>query len=58
MEVEIVRLTEADVPGASLGENPDGSQRVPGQLSVRELKRWLACRNARRKGTKSELVKR
>lgn len=53
-----MKLTEADVPGAALGENPDGSQRVPSQLGVKELRRWLACRNAQREGRKPELVKR
>lgn len=49
---EIYRLTEKDVPGASLkGRKPD-------LLTVVELKRWLACRGARRSGKKAELVTR
>ena len=58
MEAQAVKLSEDDVPGASLGRNPDDSQRLASQLSVKELKRWLACRNARRSGTKPELLKR
>ena len=46
------RLTEEDVPGASLkGRSPDS-------LTVPELKRWLACRGARRHGRKPELIQR
>ena len=51
-------LTERDVPGASLGRNPDGSARTPGLLTIPELKRWLACRGARRTGKKADLVTR
>ena len=49
---EKVLLTESDVPGASLND------RRPEDLTVVELKRWLACRGAHRSGTKPELVKR
>lgn len=45
-------LTEEDIPGARLG-----SKSVE-ELSVEELKRWLACRGARRVGKKPELQKR
>ena len=49
---EIYCLLEEDVPGASLfGQSPD-------DLNVEQLKRWLACRCARRSGKKPELVKR
>ena len=51
-------LTEDDVPGASLGKRLDGSVREPHELCVPELKRWLACRGARRSGNKAELVHR
>ena len=43
-------LGEDDVPGASL------RGREPGVLTVPELKRWLACRGASRRGRKAELV--
>ena len=46
------RLSEDDVPGASL------SGRSPDILNVEQLKRWLACRGARRSGKKAELVQR
>ena len=43
---------ENDIPGSSLrGRKPD-------DLHVAELKRWLSCRGASRRGKKSELVKR
>ena len=46
------RLCEDDVPGASLtGKSVD-------LLTIVELKRWLACRGARRSGKKPELQKR
>ena len=48
----IYRLSEDDVPGASLsGKSPD-------VLNVEQLKRWLACRGARRSGKKADLVQR
>ena len=48
----IYRLSEKDIPGASLdGKSPD-------DLNVEQLKRWLACRGARRSGKKAELVQR
>ena len=34
------QLTEADIPGASLGERP------PEALKIAELKFWLRCRGA------------
>ena len=46
------RLVNDDIPGASL------KGRIPDDLTVPELKRWLACRGARRKGNKPELVHR
>ena len=49
--VEIV-LEEEDVPGASLGD------RLPEELTVPELKRWLACRGASRTGHKQQLIER
>ena len=43
---------ENDIPGSSLrGRKPD-------ELTVPELKRWLACRGASRQGKKAELVTR
>ena len=48
--VSAYELTEEDIPGAALGG------RDPGVLSVAELKRWLACRGASRRGRKAELV--
>ena len=44
----IYRLSEDDVPGASLN----------GKSPREQLKRWLACRGARRSGRKAELVQR
>ena len=58
MEPSCLVLTEEDVPGASLGKFPDGTPRTVNQLTVPELRRWLACRGARRKGNKAELVDR
>lgn len=52
MDPAAYRLSEDDVPGASL------KGRLPELLTVVELKRWLACRGARRTGKKAELVKR
>jgi len=37
---------EEDVPGAALGD------RLPEELTVPELQRWLACRGASRSGCK------
>ena len=52
MDASVYRLVEDDVRGASLkGGSPD-------DLSVPGLKRWLACRGARRHGRKPELVER
>ena len=46
------RLVNDDIPGASLkGRDPD-------DLTVPELKIWLACRGTRRKGNKPEVVQR
>lgn len=49
---ESILLTESDIPGASIGN------KSVDELLVGELKRWLACRGARRVGTKPELLKR
>ena len=46
----LFELREKDIPGASL------RGRDPGLLTVPELKRWLACRGASRRGKKAELV--
>jgi hypothetical protein len=52
MEIISSKLTEVDVPGASLcGKNPS-------DLKVVELKRWLECRGASTKGKKTDLVTR
>ena len=48
----LVRLTEVDIPGASLGGKRPEDVTVPG------LKRWLACRGASHSGRKAELVER
>ena len=48
--MSVYELCEADVPGASL------HGRDPGMLTVPELKRWLACRGASRRGRKADLV--
>ena len=47
--MDAVKLTEVDIPGASL------SGRAPEDLKVPELKRWLACRNARTGGKNQNL---
>ena len=49
---EIVMLNESDVPGASL------NGKHPSQLTVSQLKRWLACRGAPVNGRKPELIQR
>ena len=49
--VEIV-LEEEDVPGASLRD------RLFEELTVPELKQWLACRAASRTGRKQQLIER
>ena len=49
---DIILLTEADVPGASLN-NKD-----PSELNVTQLKRWLTCRGAPLTGKKPELIER
>jgi len=49
--VEVV-LVEEDVPGAALGD------RLPEELTVPELQRWLACRGASRSGRKRQLIQR
>jgi len=48
------KLTENDIPGASLGG------RKPTELKTSDLKFWLKCRGDPAKGlkTKAELVKR
>ena len=43
---------------ASLGKHADGRVRKPHELCMPELKRWLACRGARRSGNKADLVQR
>lgn len=49
---KIVVLDESDVPGASL------NGKKPCQLTVAQLKRWLACRGAPLSGRKPELIER
>jgi len=49
-EDDIVLLTEADIPGASL----DGKDRT--ELNIPLLKRWLVCRGAPINGRKPELI--
>ena len=48
----VYELCEADVRGASL------RGRDPGLLTVPQLKRWLACRGASRRGRKADLAQR
>ena len=46
----VMALQEKDIPGASLcGEDPS-------ELKIPELKGWLACRGARLKVNKADLV--
>ena len=49
---DILRLTEDDIPGASL------NGKLPSQLTVVQLKRWLACRGAPTSGKKPDLLER
>jgi len=49
---KIVMLNESDVPGASL------NGKKPSQLTVSQLKRWLACCGAPVNGRKPELIQR
>lgn len=51
-EGDILILSEADIPGASLN-NKD-----PSELNVVQLKRWLSCRGAPLTGKKPELIAR
>ena len=51
-EDDILLLTEADIPGASL------NGKLPTELNVAQLKRWLACRGAPLSGKKPELIER
>ena len=46
----IVTLDENDVPGTSL------NGKIPSQLNVMQLKRWLACRGTPQTGKKPELI--
>ena len=52
MDASAHRLVRDDVSGVSL------KGRLPDDLSVPELKRWLVCRRARRHGRKPQLVNR
>jgi len=52
LDEDIILLTEADIPGASL----DG--KAPTELNIPQLKRWLACRGAPVNGKKPELIQR
>ena len=48
----MLMLSEDDIPGASLkGRNPNN-------LTIVQLKRWLACRGAPLSGNKAQLVER
>ena len=49
---KIVMLEKGDVPGASL------NGKKPSQLTVGQLKRWLACHGAPLSGRKPELIQR
>eukprot|EP00794_Sanderia_malayensis_P010597 gene10597-11718_t len=49
--MEEVALTEEDVPGASLSNDPSG-------CSVLVLKRWLECHGEKRTGKKQDLIDR
>ena len=48
----MLMLDENDIPGASL------NGREPNELTVVQLKRWLACRGAPLSGKKPELIDR
>ena len=50
MQMDILLLTENDIPGASL----DGKH--PSELNVTQLKRWLVCQGAPVNGKKPELI--
>ena len=49
--INIITLTEDDVPGSKL-------QRSPEESSVMELQRWLECRGEKEKGLKADLTTR
>lgn len=49
--INIIHLTEKDIPGAELKKLPEDS-------SVLELQRWLECHGEKKSGRKEELVKR
>ena len=48
--MDIVELTEDDIPGARLDE--------PGKANMEQLKRWLKCRGLKVSGRRAELVER
>ena len=48
--MDIVTLTEDDIPGARLDE--------PGKANMEQLKRWLKCRGIKVSGRRAELVQR
>jgi len=49
---DILMLTESDIPSASL------NRKSPSQLTLAQLKRWLACRGAPVSRKKSDLIER
>ena len=49
--INIIHLTEKDIPGAALKKLPEDS-------SVLELQRWLECHGEKKSGRKDELVER
>jgi len=50
--IDITLLDESDIAGASL------NGKSPSELSVPQLKQWLACRGAPVSGKKPELIER
>ena len=52
LHVDILLLTEDDIPGALL------NGKSPSQLTVVQLKRWLACHGAPISGKKPDLLER
>ena len=51
-DIDVFLLDESDIPGASL------NGKIPSELNVTQLKRWLACQGAPVNGKKPELIER
>ena len=52
LQDDVLLLRETDIPGASL------NGKLPTELNVTQLKRWLVCRGAPTTGNKPELIER